>query len=39
MLGEKFFGLTDSLNGSMQGKTVTACDTKAASDAVFLKQN
>ena len=37
MLGEEFFGLTDSLSGSMEGKTVTACDVKAASDFVCAK--
>ena len=37
MLGVDFFGLTDSLSGSMQGKTVTACDAKAASDSVCAK--
>ena len=37
MLGEKFFGMTDSLSSSFQGKNVTACDTKAASNIVCEK--
>ena len=37
MLGEKFFGITDSLSSSLQGGNVTACDTKAASNAVCEK--
>ena len=37
MLGEKFFGLTDSLSQSLQGKKVTAYDAKAASDVVCRK--
>ena len=34
MLGERFFGITDLLSSSLQGKNVTACDAKAASDTV-----
>ena len=37
MLGEEFFGLTDTLSCRMQGKFVTACDAKAVSDAVYAK--
>ena len=37
MLGEKFFGITDSLSSSLQGKNVTACDAKAASNTVCEK--
>ena len=36
-LGEKFFGLTDSLSSTLQGKTVTACDAKAAANVVCEK--
>ena len=37
MLGEKFFGITDLLCSSLQGKNVTACDARAASDTVCEK--
>ena len=37
MLGEKFFGMTNSLNSSLQGKNVMACDVKAASNIVCEK--
>ena len=31
------FGITDLLSSSLQGKNVTACDAKAASDTVCEK--
>ena len=37
MLGEKFFGITNLLSSSLQGKNVTACDARAASDTVCEK--
>ena len=37
MLDEKFFGITDSLSNSLQGKNITACDAKAASDTACEK--
>ena len=37
MLGEKFFGMTDLLSSSLQGKNVSACDAKAASNIVCEK--
>lgn len=37
MLGEKFFGMTDSLSSSLQGKNVTACDAKVASNTICEK--
>ena len=33
----KFFGITDSLSGSMQGKNVTAIHSKVAADVVCKK--
>ena len=37
MLSERFFGVTDSLRSSLQGKSVTAFDTKKASETVSKK--
>ena len=37
VLDKKFFRMTDSLNSSLQGKNVTACDVKAASNIVCEK--
>ena len=37
LLGEKFFDIIDLLSSSLQGKNVTACDARAASDTVCEK--
>ena len=37
MLSERFFGLTDSLNSSLQGKNLTAFDAKKAAETVSKK--